>query len=110
MEGAATELVDIGMQTLPDGSKINLPPVLLASLGNDPKKKTLCVYGHLDVQPALFTDGWDTDPFVLTQKDGKLYGRGSSDDKAPVVAWLNAVHSYHQLGIEIPLNLKVISV
>ena len=46
--------------------------------------KTLCVYGHLDVQPAAKEDGWDTDPFVLTEKDGKLYGRGSTDDKVRV--------------------------
>ena len=53
---------------MPDGSgTIPLPPILLASLGNDPKKKTLCIYGHLDVQPAKIEDGWDTEPFVLTE-------------------------------------------
>ncbi|KAK7075443.1 Metallopeptidase M20, partial [Halocaridina rubra] len=51
--GAKCELHEIGQQTLPNGSKIPLPPVLLGQLGTDPKKKTLCVYGHLDVQPAL---------------------------------------------------------
>ena len=56
------------MQEMPDGSgKIPLPPILLATLGSDPKKKTLCVYGHLDVQPAKIEDGWDTEPFVLTE-------------------------------------------
>ena len=80
-EGATTELVDIGQQTFPDGKVAPLPPVLLAQLGNDPAKKTLCVYGHLDVQPASIEDGWDTEPFVLTEKDGKLFGRGSTDDK-----------------------------
>lgn len=40
------------MQTLPDGSQLPLPPILLADLGKDPKKKTLLIYGHLDVQPA----------------------------------------------------------
>lgn len=50
--GAKTELADIGEQVLPDGSKLPLPPILMGTLGNDPKKKTLLVYGHLDVQPA----------------------------------------------------------
>jgi cytosolic nonspecific dipeptidase len=67
-----------------------LPPILLCEFvgGSGPSGntdaaglKTLCVYGHLDVQPASKEDGWDTDPFVLTEKDGKLYGRGSTDDK-----------------------------
>lgn len=51
--GAKTELVDVGTQTLSDGSIIPLPPILLGTLGNDPQKKTLLVYGHMDVQPAL---------------------------------------------------------
>lgn len=51
-EGATVTLEDIGEQTMPDGTKLPLPPILLGTLGNDPKKKTVCVYGHLDVQPA----------------------------------------------------------
>ena len=42
-----------GFQRFGDGEKIPLPPVLLGQLGDDPKKKTVLVYGHLDVQPAL---------------------------------------------------------
>lgn len=55
------EHVTIGLpifQTLPDGQKIGLPPVLLGQLGKDPKKKTVCLYGHLDVQPALKVIYW----------------------------------------------------
>lgn len=104
--GAKTELADIGEQVLPDGSKLPLPPILMGTLGNDPKKKTLLVYGHLDVQPAKQEDGWDTDPFVLTEKDGKLYGRGSTDDKGPVLAWLNCIEAMQEIGMEIPINLK----
>ena len=50
--GASVELAKIGKQKLDDGSEIDLPPILLGKLGNDPKKKTICIYGHLDVQPA----------------------------------------------------------
>uniref|UniRef100_A0ABM0H1L6 Cytosolic non-specific dipeptidase-like n=1 Tax=Saccoglossus kowalevskii TaxID=10224 RepID=A0ABM0H1L6_SACKO len=105
--GGTVELVDIGMQKLPDGTEIPLPPILLGQLGNDPKKKTICIYGHLDVQPAAKSDGWDTEPFVLTEVDGKLYGRGSTDDKGPVLAWLHVIEAYQKLGRDIPVNCKV---
>ncbi|OQR71816.1 cytosolic non-specific dipeptidase-like [Tropilaelaps mercedesae] len=51
--GAKCKLKDIGEQTLLDRTKIPLPPVLLGSLGDDSNKKTVLVYGHLDVQPAV---------------------------------------------------------
>lgn len=104
--GATCELEELGDQTLPDGSKLPLPPILLGTLGNDPKKKTLLVYGHLDVQPAEKGDGWDTEPFVLTEKDGKLYGRGATDDKGPVLAWINCLEAMKELGHDVPINLK----
>ncbi|KAI6215074.1 Cytosolic non-specific dipeptidase [Aphelenchoides besseyi] len=76
--------------------------------GDDPKKKTVLVYGHLDVQPAQKSDGWDTEPFELVIKDGKMYGRGSTDDKGPVVAWINAIEVLNALNVEIPVNLKFV--
>lgn len=56
---------------LPSGEEIPLPPIILGSLGSDPSKKTVCIYGHLDVQPASIDDGWDTEPFTLVEKDGE---------------------------------------
>ena len=50
--GATVELADIGEQKLPDGSTIPLPPLVFGNLGNNPDKKTVLIYGHLDVQPA----------------------------------------------------------
>ena len=47
-----TRLDNIGTQTLEDGSTLPLPPVLLGQIGHDPLKKTVLLYGHLDVQPA----------------------------------------------------------
>lgn len=106
--GATTELADVGMQTLPDKTEIPLPPVLLGTLGSDPKKKTVLLYGHLDVQPALIEDGWDTEPFTLIEKDGKLFGRGSTDDKGPVLCWIHALQAYRAIGVDIPVNLKFV--
>lgn len=84
-----------------------LPPILLAEFMAAPDKKTLCVYGHLDVQPASIEDGWDTDPFVLTEKDDKLFGRGSTDDKGPALSWLWIIEAHKELGLELPVNVKL---
>ena len=53
-------------------------------------------------------DGWDTDPFVLTEVDGKLFGRGSTDDKGPVLGWLHAIEAFQQTENDLPVNLKVL--
>ena len=49
------------------------------------------IIGHLDVVPALETDGWTTPPFSPVIRDGKLFGRGTIDDKGPVVSALYAM-------------------
>jgi len=106
--GGTVEMVKnpAGVQTFQDGRQADFPPIILSRLGTDPNKKTLLIYGHLDVQPAKLEDGWDSDPFVLEERDGKLYGRGSTDDKGPVLAWMNAVEAYQKCGTELPVNLK----
>ncbi|KAJ1727401.1 hypothetical protein LPJ61_004589 [Coemansia biformis] len=104
--GATCKRVEPGKQNL-DGVVLDLPPVILGQYGNDPSKKTVLVYGHYDVQPALIEDGWDTDPFTLVEtEDGRLVGRGSTDDKGPVLGWLLCAETHKQAGIEFPVNLK----
>lgn len=71
--GASVEMRRVGSQIL-EGQEIQLPPVLLAQYGTNPTKKTVLVYGHYDVQPALFSDGWSTDPWTLTIDDsGRMF-------------------------------------
>jgi Cys-Gly metallodipeptidase DUG1 len=54
------------------------------------------------------SDGWDFPPFQLTQdnKTGRLYGRGSSDDKGPVFGWINVLDAHHTLNKPLPVNLR----
>jgi Cys-Gly metallodipeptidase DUG1 len=102
--GAEVELRPLGKQ--PHKEHLDLPPVVLARYGNDSAKRTILVYGHYDVQPALKEDGWATEPFELTVDDkGRMYGRGSTDDKGPVLGWLNAIDAHRAAGIEFPVNL-----
>jgi len=108
VRGVKCEQIENGEQTLPDGKKLKLPPVLFGTLGEDKSKKTILIYGHLDVQPARKSDGWNTEPFQLIEQDGKLFGRGSTDDKGPVLGWINAIEVLQDLKIEIPVNLKFV--
>ncbi|EGF81867.1 hypothetical protein BATDEDRAFT_19033 [Batrachochytrium dendrobatidis JAM81] len=105
--GASVELRYPGKQQL-EGREIDLPPIVLATYGTDPNKKTVLVYGHYDVQPALKEDGWATDPFTLVEDDkGRMFGRGSTDDKGPVISWLWVIQIHQKLGLDLPVNLKM---
>lgn len=68
-------------------------------------KELIGIVGHLDVVPARKEDGWNTDPFQMTEKDGILYGRGVSDDKGAIVASMIAMKVIKNLGI--PLNKRI---
>jgi acetylornithine deacetylase/succinyl-diaminopimelate desuccinylase-like protein len=67
-------------------------------------RPTVLVYGHYDVQPADRADGWSTDPFEPACIDGRLVGRGASDDKAPVMMILAALELLRERG-ELPVNV-----
>jgi len=102
--GAEVDLRFLGKQ--PGKEHLDLPPVVIARYGNDVSKRTILVYGHYDVQPALKDDGWATDPFELTiDEKGRMYGRGSTDDKGPVLGWLNVIEAHKKAGVEFPVNL-----
>lgn len=69
--------------------------------------KQLDILAHLDVVPA--GEGWTvTDPFEPIEKDGKLYGRGTADDKGPAVAALYAMRAVKELGIPLKKNVRLI--
>ncbi|KAJ3502728.1 hypothetical protein NLJ89_g8755 [Agrocybe chaxingu] len=104
--GVDTQLVDLGRHKM-DGEDLPLPPAILGRIGSDSSKKTVLIYGHFDVQPANKSDGWDTDPFTLVvdEKTGRLIGRGSSDDKGPILGWLNVLQYHHENKLPLPVNL-----
>lgn len=102
--GCTVEARPLGPQ--PGKPHLPLPPVIVARHGSDKAKRTILVYGHYDVQPALKEDGWNTDPFTLSiDEQGRMYGRGSTDDKGPVLGWLNVLQAHKAAGTELPVNL-----
>ena len=72
------------------------------------KEKTILFYNHYDVQPEEPLDLWETPPFKLTQKDGKLIARGVADDKGELMARLYAIDLLQQTEDGLPVNIKFI--
>ncbi|MEE1113582.1 MAG: Sapep family Mn(2+)-dependent dipeptidase [Eubacterium sp.] len=66
------------------------------------------VIGHLDVVPAAEGDGWDSDPFTMTERDGVLYGRGVADDKGAVVASMISMKVLKDMGIPLTKRVRLI--
>src|SRR5512133_44111 len=70
--------------------------------------KTLLIYNHYDVQPPEPLELWDTPPFEPALRDGKLFGRGVSDDKGHIVSRLFAIDSLIETDGELPCNIKFV--
>ncbi len=82
-------------------------PVVYAEKIVDPSLPTVLVYGHYDVQPADPLELWDSPPFEPVIKDGKIYARGSSDDKGQMFVHLKAFEVMIKTG-KLPCNIKYI--
>jgi len=70
--------------------------------------KTLLIYNHYDVQPAEPLELWESPPFEPELRDGKLYGRGVSDDKGHIAARLFALDALLHTDGNLPCNIKFV--
>ena len=82
-------------------------PVVYGDILVDPALPTQLVYGHYDVQPADPIEEWNSDPFEPVIRDGKIFCRGCSDDKAQLFAYIKGVEAYRKInGPKLPINIK----
>lgn len=78
------------------------PPYVIGEKISDAAKPTFLLYAHYDVQP-VDRSKWKSDPFTMVEKNGRLYGRGASDDKGGIIAILTAMKHCSNLP-----NIKVL--
>jgi acetylornithine deacetylase/succinyl-diaminopimelate desuccinylase-like protein len=90
-EWLAGYLRETGFPVVQVWETAGLPAVYAHWPAADPGAQRVLVYGHHDVQPAALADGWDYPPFAPQERDGKIFGRGASDDKGQVL--------FHALGV-----------
>jgi acetylornithine deacetylase/succinyl-diaminopimelate desuccinylase-like protein len=91
--------VEVGRLDLPDTA-----PVVTGSIPAPPGAPTVLLYSHYDVVPAGDESLWDTPPFVPTERDGALFGRGAADTKSNIVMHLGALRAW---GGKPPVGIKL---
>lgn len=100
----ATLMEEVGIR--PNLYSTDGAPVVYGSLGSG--SRTLLIYNHYDVQPPEPLELWESPPFAAEIRDGKLYARGSADNKGNLVARLCAVESWLKTRGALPLTVKFV--
>jgi len=83
-------------------------PIVVASHITDPSAPTVLVYGHYDVQPEDPVELWTSPPFEPDIRDGRMYARGSIDDKGQVYMHVKALEARLKNGVGLPVNVKLV--
>ena len=105
--GAFDALIEALTMAESYGFSINNYDNYVGTIDMNDKASQLDILAHLDVVPA--GEGWkETEPFQPVVKDGKLFGRGTADDKGPAVAALYAMRAVKELNIPLTKNVRLI--
>jgi acetylornithine deacetylase/succinyl-diaminopimelate desuccinylase-like protein len=90
------------VRTLPTAGN----PVVYGEWLSAPAQTTILVYGHYDVQPPDPIGKWQSPPWTPTLRDGRLYARGVSDDKGPMLIPIAVAEAFFATAKRLPVNVK----
>ncbi len=80
-------------------------PIVVARNTHKPDRKTVLIYGHYDVQPVDPLNLWDSPPFAPEIRNGRIWARGSSDNKGQMLAHILGVEKTLEEKGELPVNI-----
>ncbi|GAB4078340.1 M20/M25/M40 family metallo-hydrolase [Nostocoides australiense] len=105
-------LTEVGLEVesieTPDGSTAVIGRSTARPAGTAPARPRVLLYTHHDVVPAGDVAAWSSDPWTLTERDGRWYGRGAADCKGNLVAILTALRALSATSAEWPVDLVVL--
>ncbi len=108
--GAAAEWVASALASAGPFTVRTMPtpgnPVVYGEWLGAPGALTVLVYGHYDVQPEDPLEKWQSPPFVPTVRDGRLFARGVSDDKGPMLIPIKVAEAFFATAGRLPINVK----
>ncbi|NBX17142.1 MAG: dipeptidase [Proteobacteria bacterium] len=107
-EATAESLRRAGLEKVELLSFGDVHPYVYAEWVHKKDAPTLLLYAHHDVQPSGRDEKWNSAPFVPTVSQGRLYGRGTADDKAGIIAHVAAIASFLKTSGELPVNVKIL--
>jgi acetylornithine deacetylase/succinyl-diaminopimelate desuccinylase-like protein len=84
-------------------------PVVVGEWRGAPGKPTVLIYGHYDVQPAEPLELWESPPFEPSVRDGRIYARGSVDDKGQLFLHVKALQAHLAVRGTLPVNVVVLA-
>ncbi|MEN6430311.1 MAG: dipeptidase [Coriobacteriales bacterium] len=91
---------DVRLLELPSG-----PPAVFGEIPAPQGAPTVLLYAHYDIQPPGDQSAWVSPPYTLTERGGRLYGRGAADNKGGIVMHLSALRAFEA---RVPVGVKVL--